>query len=202
MTIILSFVASFLATIAYYFAEQKKESAEATGWIKIGRFSYIIHGVSLFTTIACIFYVMYFRMYEYEYARLHVSNDLEMKYILSAFWEGQEGSFLLWMFWHVVLGFILIRVAKNWEAPVMSILSLCRFINWKRPKSSTSKLLDDHSSTYFVFRVCINYNSILLRNSGLMEWKTSRDAKSIFSVGPIFWSYFRNWNFDGWSLGL
>jgi len=124
MTIILSFVASFLATIAYYFAEQKKESVEATGWIKIGRFSYIIHGVSLFITIACIFYVMYFRMYEYEYARLHVSNDLEMKYILSAFWEGQEGSFLLWMFWHVVLGFILIRVAKNWEAPVMSILSL------------------------------------------------------------------------------
>lgn len=127
MTIVLSFVASLLAAIAYYFAEQKKESQEATGWLKMGRAGYIIHGFSVFTTIACIFYVMYFRMYEYQYAQLHVSDDLEMKYILSAFWEGQEGSFLLWMFWHVVLGFILIKVAKNWEAPVMSMLSLVQF---------------------------------------------------------------------------
>ena len=28
------------------------------------------------------------------------------------------------MFWHIVLGFILIKKAKNWEAPVLSILSL------------------------------------------------------------------------------
>ena len=50
-----------------------------------------------------------------------------MKYIFSAFWEGQEGSFLLWMFWHIILGFILIRTAKEWESPVMSILSLVQF---------------------------------------------------------------------------
>ena len=93
LTIVLSFVASFLATIAYYFAEQKKESAEASGWIKMGRFGYIVHGLSLFVTISCIFYVMYFRMYEYQYAQLHVSDDLEMKYILSAFWEGQRRKF-------------------------------------------------------------------------------------------------------------
>jgi cytochrome c-type biogenesis protein CcmF len=126
-TIVLSFVASMFAAITYYFAEQRKESAEASGWLKMGRIGYLVHGLSIFTTIACIFYVMYFRMYEYQYAQLHVSDDLEMKYILSAFWEGQEGSFLLWMFWHVILGFILIRVAKNWEAPVMSMLSLVQF---------------------------------------------------------------------------
>ncbi|MEM6966334.1 MAG: cytochrome c biogenesis protein CcsA [Bacteroidota bacterium] len=66
-------------------------------------------------------------MYEYQYAQQHVSDDLEMKYILSAFWEGQEGSFLLWMFWHVILGFILMKVARSWEAPVMSLLSLVQF---------------------------------------------------------------------------
>lgn len=123
-TIILGFVASLLATLAYFFAEQRKETAEAKGWLRMGRVGYITHGLSVFTTIGCIFYIMYNRMYEYQYAQLHVSDDLDMKYILSAFWEGQEGSFLLWMFWHVVLGFILLRVAKSWEAPVMSILSL------------------------------------------------------------------------------
>ena len=47
-----------------------------------------------------------------------------MRYILSCFWEGQEGSFLLWSFWHVILGFILQRTSKNWEAPVMATVSI------------------------------------------------------------------------------
>ncbi len=127
LTIVLGFVASFLAAVAYFFAEQKKETAEAHGWLKIGRWSYIIHGLSVFVTIGCMFFVMYHRMYEYQYAQAHVSDDLEMRYILSAFWEGQEGSFLLWMFWHVILGWILIRVSKSWEAPVMAPLALIQF---------------------------------------------------------------------------
>ena len=126
-TIVLGFVASLLAALAYFFAEQKKETAEASGWLKIGRAGFIIHGLSVFVTIGCMFYVMYNQMYEYQYAQQHVSADLEMKYILSAFWEGQEGSFLLWMFWHIILGGILMRSAKSWEAPVMAPLALIQF---------------------------------------------------------------------------
>ena len=61
--------------------------------------------------------------YEYQYVWSHVSEDLPFKYIFSAFWEGQEGSFLLWMFWHVVLGFVLMYFAKKWEGPTMAVLS-------------------------------------------------------------------------------
>jgi len=50
-----------------------------------------------------------------------------MKYIFSAFWEGQEGSFLLWSFWHCVLGLILINTSKKWEAPVMTVISFAQF---------------------------------------------------------------------------
>ena len=46
------------------------------------------------------------------------------RYTLACFWEGQEGSFLLWTFWQVVIGNVLIRTSKQWEAPVMSTLSL------------------------------------------------------------------------------
>jgi cytochrome c-type biogenesis protein CcmF len=63
-------------------------------------------------------------MYEYSYAIQHVSDDLSMKYILSAFWEGQEGSFLLWMFWNVILGLVILRFQKNWSAPILAVLSL------------------------------------------------------------------------------
>ncbi|HRD39020.1 MAG TPA: cytochrome c biogenesis protein CcsA, partial [Bacteroidia bacterium] len=53
--------------------------------------------------------------------------EMPMRFIMSCFWEGQEGSFLLWTFWNVVLGLILQRSLKNeWEAPVMAVFSLAQ----------------------------------------------------------------------------
>ncbi len=126
--LVLGFVASIVAAIAYYFATQRREKeAEASGWRKIGRSAFIVHGLGFFTVIGVLFYVMVNQYYEYQYVQQHVSEDLPFKYIFSAFWQAQEGSFLLWMFWHIVLGFILIKKAKNWEAPVLSVLSLVQF---------------------------------------------------------------------------
>lgn len=61
--------------------------------------------------------------FEYQYVWAHVSEDLPFKYIFSAFWEGQEGSFLLWMFWHIVLGMVLMFKAGEWEASTLAIVS-------------------------------------------------------------------------------
>jgi cytochrome c-type biogenesis protein CcmF len=44
--------------------------------------------------------------------------------MISCFWEGQEGSFLLWIFWQMVIGQILLRTAKNWLNPVMAVIML------------------------------------------------------------------------------
>ena len=121
--IVLAFVASILAAVSYFFAEKNANNADAAGWKRMGRGAFITHGLSIFTVIGILLYIMYNQYYEYQYVQLHVSDDLPMKYIMSAFWEGQEGSFLLWMFWHVVLGFILMRTAKSWEAPVLATLS-------------------------------------------------------------------------------
>ena len=121
--IVLSFVASLLAVVAYYFATQKRNTAEHAGWRKIGRFAFITHGLCVFWVIATIFYIMTNQFYEYQYVQAHVSADLDFKYIFSSFWEGQEGSFLLWMFWHVVLGFVLIKSAGKWEAPVLAVVA-------------------------------------------------------------------------------
>jgi len=62
------------------------------------------------------------RWYEYSYVFEHVNDMLDMRYILSAFWEGQEGSFLLWMFWHAVLGAVITSKRHSWSGPVMAVL--------------------------------------------------------------------------------
>ena len=72
--------------------------------------------------------VIYRHYFEYQYAYQHSSRELPVYYMISCFWEGQEGSFLLWMFWHAVLGIILLFKAKNWEAPVLTVIALAQVI--------------------------------------------------------------------------
>ncbi len=81
------------------------ESALFSSW---GRIGLVIHQISILGIIGLILYMMMSHFFEYHYVWEHVSDDLPMKYILSAFWEGQEGSFLLWMFWNVILCWMLI----------------------------------------------------------------------------------------------
>jgi cytochrome c-type biogenesis protein CcmF len=126
--VILSFVAALLSAIAYFISVKNRNNATASGWSIIGRNAFYLHGLTLFTLIGLIFFAMYNHYYEYSYVFDHVSEDLPLKYILSAFWEGQEGSFMLWMFWHVVLGVILIRKEKTLEAPVLFSIAVAEVI--------------------------------------------------------------------------
>ena len=46
--------------------------------------------------------------YEFEYIWKHL-NDAMSGLSLASFWGGQEGGFLLWMCWMLVLGFVFLR---------------------------------------------------------------------------------------------
>jgi cytochrome c-type biogenesis protein CcmF len=59
---------------------------------------------------------------------MHSDKSLQPEYLLSCFWEGQEGSFMLWSFWHSVLGIVIMFTAKKWEAGVMSVISFAQML--------------------------------------------------------------------------
>ena len=122
--IVLSFVAVGFSAFSYY----KSSQTEDKSWHRMGQIGFGLHTISVFGIIAILFYVMSQLMYEYAYVFEHCSDDLPMRYIFSAFWEGQEGSFLLWMFWHCILGWIVIRKSGQWEAPVMMFVALVELI--------------------------------------------------------------------------
>src|SRR4051812_45359951 len=92
--IVLAFVSSLLATITYCFAVQKP--LESTVWKKWGKAFYRLHSLSILGIIVTLFLIIFNHYFEYQYAWQHSSNALPMRYMLSCFWEGQEGSFLLW----------------------------------------------------------------------------------------------------------
>ncbi|RPD47213.1 cytochrome C biogenesis protein [Hymenobacter sediminis] len=122
--VIVAFVAAIVAAYSYYKASQGRVLGDAdAAWLRLGRGAFALHGVAVFVVIAALFGIIHGHRYEYYYAWSHSSNHLPVYYMISCFWEGQEGSFLLWIFWHVLIGFVLMRYSRRWEAPVMVVFA-------------------------------------------------------------------------------
>ncbi len=124
--VILSFVASIIASVSYFISARSTNLTDQASWKKIGRAAFFIDAISVLGIFLILFSLIYNHRYEYQYVYKNSGNDLEPKYILSSLWSASEGSFILWTVWHAVLGIILIFTSKKWEAPVMSVLSFAQ----------------------------------------------------------------------------
>jgi cytochrome c-type biogenesis protein CcmF len=119
--IILSFGTALFSAISYYFATTDKLNPS---WQRLGRIGFYLNTVSVIGIGTCLFYIIYNHLFEYHYAWEHSSKTLPVYYIISSYWEGQEGSFWLWTFWQAVLGNVLVWRAKSWENPVLTVVML------------------------------------------------------------------------------
>lgn len=125
--ITLSLLASLVASFAYFKSTRLVIDIDKQRWKKLARIAFLTETVSVFAVFGILFYIISNHLFEYKYAWQHSSLSLEAKYLLACFWEGQEGSFLLWSVWHCLLGLIIMRKAKTWEAPVMTVVSFAQF---------------------------------------------------------------------------
>jgi cytochrome c-type biogenesis protein CcmF len=121
---VLAFVAAIISACSYALSVNLKMPGLKT----LGRWMFFIHAFAVMMIFFTLFYIIHSHYFEYQYAYQHSSRELPVYYMISCFWEGQEGSFLLWMFWHAVLGMILVFKAKNWEAPVLTVVALAQII--------------------------------------------------------------------------
>lgn len=120
-----AFVTSFVAFLSYYKAS--KQDKLATSWKGFARVSFIVHFASVIGIIGALYLIIANKRYEYFYAYDHSSNLLPTEFLISCFWEGQEGSFLLWIFWNTLLGLFIMFRGKDWEAPVMTVFCMVQF---------------------------------------------------------------------------
>jgi len=121
--VIISFVTSLVSAFAYW-KSQVAEAEEKNQWLLNARFSFYAHTVAVLGVVISLFVIIYQHYFEYHYAYSHSSLHLPGEYMVSCFWEGQEGSFLLWIFWQALIGLILIKTQREWEAPVMVVFGM------------------------------------------------------------------------------
>lgn len=177
---LLSMVASLVATVAFFKAANIINFQEKNGWLRIARIAFMLETVSVIAVFTALYFIISNHLFEYKYAWQHSSRALQVEYLLSCFWEGQEGSFMLWSFWHCVLGWILIWKAKTWEAPVMTMISFAQFCIatmivglyfWGAKVGSSPFVLLRHENFFDSAPIFKDAATGLLRKDYLSLWK-------------------------------
>ena len=119
----LSFCAAILASILYYLNSRRKPGTRLN-LRPFARSLFILHALSLLLVAIILYYLIFRHYFEYAYVWQYSSTTLPIKYIISCFWAGQEGSLLIWAIFQAMIGVILIFVARRWEDSVLSVVSL------------------------------------------------------------------------------
>ena len=93
--IVLAFGSALFSAIAYFYAANDKTGDNS--WARFGRIGFYVNSISVFGIGICLYYIILNHLFEYYYAYEHSSRALPVHYIISSFWDGQEGSF--WLLW-------------------------------------------------------------------------------------------------------
>jgi len=124
--VILAFVGALFSGISYWRAAQTEvtDPYNSRSWLSLGRGSFVVHFISILGIFFALYYIITHHLFEFNYAYQHSSRALPMKYLLSSFWEGQEGSFMLWAFWQGLLGLFVMRGRHQLESRTMAVIAL------------------------------------------------------------------------------
>jgi len=160
--VILSFVSAAVAIYSFY----NQEKIASPSWIRFSKIAYYVHFISVLGVMVTLFLIINRHYFEYHYAWKYSSKLLPVYYQVSAFWNGQEGSFLLWTFWNAILGLILLHTNKYWRASVMTVISVSQVL-------LTSMVLG-----IVIFNIKIGSSPFLLLRDSIND--------SIFTINPEF----------------
>lgn len=122
--------AALFATLSFWQSARAEDSPHAdalqlqSSWLRLGRIGFAVNAFSVSMIGAILFYLIFNHRFEFKYVWQHSSNELPVYYMISCFWEGQEGSFWLWQFWTAVLGLAAMATAGRWQSRVMTMVGL------------------------------------------------------------------------------
>ena len=121
ITIWLGLISIGISSGCYWVLNSREDDTLA--W-NVARYSFT--GFVAFMTLASILLMFAILKHEfiYSYVANYSSRDLPLQYLISSFWAGQEGSFLLWVLLGAWLGIFVMHKSGEMEPQVMTIYNL------------------------------------------------------------------------------
>lgn len=117
----ISFAASILSTILYYLVHRNPSESVR----KIARLFYETSVGGIIVASVMMLYFILNHQFQYYYVWNYSSTDLPLSLLISTFYAGQEGSFMLWALYTGIIGLVLLRYTakRGYEAEFMAVFS-------------------------------------------------------------------------------
>lgn len=116
----LTFISLIVSSVAYFLYYGRQEES----LLKIARLGFYTAGVLIAFQSALLMWGIIAHKFEWSYVFSYSSKDLAFYYLISTFWAGQEGTFLLWALLGSIYGLAIIRWRKEEEPLVMCFMNL------------------------------------------------------------------------------
>jgi cytochrome c-type biogenesis protein CcmF len=119
MLVIMALAAMVTSTVSFFLASRGNSR-----YFNLGRISYYYFVALVTAACALLFYYFMTGDYSFKYVYDYSSSELPTFYLISAFWAGQQGTYLLWLFLFAVLGFYILKRGRQYTTSAMFFYSL------------------------------------------------------------------------------
>jgi cytochrome c-type biogenesis protein CcmF len=113
---------ALIASTFFYFRSLRGHS-EARAW---ARQTYALATASVLIAGGVLLYLILTHDFRLHYVFSYSDLSLPTRYLIATFWAGQEGSFLLWLMWGMVVGLPLIRYAHHYEDRTLIVYNVAQ----------------------------------------------------------------------------
>ncbi|MFH5883853.1 heme lyase CcmF/NrfE family subunit [Halalkalibaculum sp. DA3122] len=119
--IYVAFATSIFAGIGYFLYSSRDDER----LYRISNWLFGIKGALIIAASGLLLYLILNHQFQYYYVYNYTSSDLQLKYLISALWGGQEGSFMVWILCSFFIGLGLMKwTEKPYRGPVLFFLTL------------------------------------------------------------------------------
>lgn len=118
LIISIAFVAALLSTVSYGFYHKERDER----LLMLGNLFFYICGGMIVLSAVLLSYSLMTHNFQLNYVYSYSSRSLSKFYLFSTFWAGQEGTFLLWLFYGTIFGAILIKTVGRKQPLVLTFL--------------------------------------------------------------------------------
>jgi cytochrome c-type biogenesis protein CcmF len=108
--------AGLASLVAYFLVDRGRRDL-----LPFARSAYAAFATAIVAASAVLMTLLLQHRFDVSYVNAYSSLDLPLHFLISTFWAGQEGSFLLWCFFGALIGLFVWRSAKEQEPPVMVV---------------------------------------------------------------------------------
>jgi cytochrome c-type biogenesis protein CcmF len=119
LAILLAFAMTLLAGTAFFMTALGKKNL-----FLLGKKAYYLQILFVTAALGYLYYLFFSHNFAIKYVYAYSSTDLPFFYLLSAVWGGQEGTYLLWLFFSSLFGLGILYRARCYTAWGMFFHSL------------------------------------------------------------------------------